>query len=58
MSKKTNPYNLEYYRFDWSQSKIDKNNKNYWDWLIKYEGFIPANADLEKLEEYKKTIKI
>ena len=41
-----------------SKKQIEKNNKNHWDWEIKYNNFIPANADLQKLEEYKTTIKI
>lgn len=56
MSKKFNPYGLIHYSRDWSQKKIDKNNKNYWDWEIKYNGFTPPNCNLEKFEEYKNTI--
>ena len=58
MDKKKNPYNLISYSSTMSKKQIDKNNKNHWDWEIKYNDFVPANANLQKLEEYKKTITI
>ena len=52
MNKNTlqNPYKLVAYRADWSQRKTDINNKNFWEWEIKYNGFrVPKIIIHEKI---------
>lgn len=39
--KKRNPYNLIWYKKGWSDKKISENNKKYWDFEIKHNGFKP-----------------
>ena len=39
ITKKVNPYNLVWYRVDWSKTKTEKNNAKYWEWEIMYNGF-------------------
>ena len=58
MNKTKNPYELVYYNASWSQAKTQKNNNNYWDWEIKYNGFIPENTTKEGLERIKAKIKL
>lgn len=41
--KKKNPYELVYWNADWSESKTRRNNKKYWEWEMKYNGFKPQN---------------
>ena len=36
--KKKNPYQLVWWRADWSMSKIRKNNIAFWEWEIKHNG--------------------
>lgn len=38
-SRKPNPYQLVYWRSDWSESKTSRNNAKYWEWEIKHNGF-------------------
>lgn len=39
--KKKNPYMLIWYRKGWSENKIARNNKKYWQWEIDHNGFRP-----------------
>ena len=38
-SASRNPYQLVWYRSDWSKSKTEKNNAKYWEWEIMHNGF-------------------
>lgn len=38
-SASRNPYQLVWYRSDWSESKTEKNNAKYWEWEIMHNGF-------------------
>ena len=38
-TSKTNPYNLVWYQAGWSEKKTTENNKKYWLWEIKHNGF-------------------
>lgn len=46
--KKTNPYQLVWYRADWSDAKVKKNNTKYWEWEMKYNNFVPSNSRKNK----------
>lgn len=39
--RKTNPYELIWYKQGWSQRKVDTNNAKYWAFEMKYNGFKP-----------------
>jgi hypothetical protein len=40
---KANPYQLIWYKHDWTQTQTDANNAKYWEWEFQYNGFIPPN---------------
>ena len=37
-SRKPNPYQLVYWRSDWSESKTRRNNTKYWKFEIEHNG--------------------
>jgi hypothetical protein len=37
-SRKPNPYQLVYWRSDWSESKTRRNNAKYWEFEIEHNG--------------------
>ena len=37
-SRKLNPYQLVYWRSDWSESKTRRNNTKYWEFEIQHNG--------------------
>jgi hypothetical protein len=37
-SRKPNPYQLVYWRSDWSESKTRRNNTKYWEFEIEHNG--------------------
>ena len=37
-SRKSNPYQLVYWRSDWSESKTRRNNAKYWEFEIEHNG--------------------
>lgn len=39
--RKTNPYQLIWYKQGWSQTKVRKNNDKYWKFEIEHNGFRP-----------------
>ena len=36
--RKTNPYQLIWYRQGWSQRKVSRNNTKYWEFEVKHNG--------------------
>lgn len=36
--RKTNPYELIWYKQGWSKSRIARNNSKYWEFEVKYNG--------------------
>lgn len=41
VTPKINPFKLIWYRFDWSENQVAKNNTRYWKWEIHNNGFKP-----------------
>jgi hypothetical protein len=37
-SRKPNPYQLVYWRSDWTESKTRRNNTKYWEFEIEHNG--------------------
>jgi len=48
MSKPKNPYKLIAYKQGMSSKNIALNNSMYWNWEIKYNGFVPPNSKQQK----------
>lgn len=42
--EKKNPFTLYWFKAEWSQKRIEQNNKRYWDWEIKHNGFEPPQT--------------
>ena len=38
-SRKSNPYQLIWYKQGWSENRVRKNNSKYWEWEIVHNGF-------------------
>ena len=38
-SRKSNPYQLIWYKQGWSEDRVRKNNSKYWEWEIVHNGF-------------------
>ncbi len=38
-SRKSNPYQLVWYKQGWSENRVKKNNSKYWEWEIVHNGF-------------------
>lgn len=60
MSKeeKKNPFTLIFYKEGWSQNRVNLNNKKYWDWERKYNGFVPPNGGLTNKLKMSKNNKL
>jgi len=37
--KKKNPFQLIWYKAEWSEARTAKNNQKFWEWEIKHNGF-------------------
>lgn len=41
MLKVKNPYQLVWFRADWSETRTAKNNTLFWNWEIRFNGLQP-----------------
>ena len=47
-----NPYELVWYRYGWSESRIGRNNAKFWAWEIINNGFVPPNSPPDIKEKF------
>lgn len=46
---KENPYTLIWFHYKMSEKQIAANNKKFWDWEIKHNGFDPSHSPIKRV---------